>query len=52
LDLYWRIHSGIPGSGMANFGKALDNEKIWNVIHFLQALPYQAMREKFGISIN
>lgn len=56
LDLYYRIHAGIPGSGMVSFGGTLADEKsadkIWNLIHFLEAMPYPAMREKYGISLN
>ena len=58
IDLYYRIHAGIPGSGMVSFGKtfaddtAKNADKIWNLIHFLEAMPYPAMRTKHGISLN
>jgi mono/diheme cytochrome c family protein len=42
IDLYWRIHSGIPGSGMA--AAAMNPEDIWAVVNFVQALPYPNMR--------
>lgn len=51
-DQYHRIHSGINGSGMPPFGKTLDNNQIWDLINFVRALPYPAMREKYGIQVN
>jgi len=52
IDLYYRIHSGINGSGMASFGKTLKNESIWDLINFVQTLPYPAMRRERGINID
>jgi mono/diheme cytochrome c family protein len=44
-DLYYRIHSGINGSGMTAFGKTLSGEQVWDLVNFLQALPHPAMRK-------
>jgi mono/diheme cytochrome c family protein len=52
VDLYYRIHSGINGSGMANFGGNLTGQQIWDLVNFIRVLPYKAMRDKFGIAIN
>lgn len=52
IDLYYRVHSGINGSGMASFGKQLKNEEVWDLINFVQALPYPAMRRELGIKID
>lgn len=57
VDLYHRIRGGILPSGMAvaafkakdDKGKdtdAEDTEKYWDVIHFVQALPYPKMLPK------
>jgi hypothetical protein len=53
-DLYARIYGGIHPSGMTAFHTALKTgpsypdrpDKIWNVVHFLQALadPYERQR--------
>lgn len=55
-DLYYRIHSGINGSNMPAFGV---NEKtpetknaVWDLVNFVQVLPYPAMRQKLGIKID
>jgi mono/diheme cytochrome c family protein len=52
IDIYWRIHSGINGSGMNKFGADLTGEQIWDVVNFVQALPYPQMRQAYGINIT
>ncbi len=43
LDIYWRIHSGVGGTGMSAFGDALKPDQIWDVVNFVRALPYPKM---------
>jgi mono/diheme cytochrome c family protein len=43
VDFYYRIHSGINGSGMTAFGSTLSSEEIWDLVNFVQALPYPQM---------
>lgn len=53
-DLYARIYGGIHPSGMTAFQNALKTgpsypdrpDKIWNVVHFLQALSDPYMRQR------
>jgi mono/diheme cytochrome c family protein len=62
IDLYWRIYAGINGVNMPKFReppppgdvKALKelNQDIWDLVNFIQVLPYPAMREKYGIHID
>jgi mono/diheme cytochrome c family protein len=52
IDLYWRIHSGINGSGMNAFGGTATGEQIWDLVNFVRALPYPAMLKKAGIDIH
>jgi mono/diheme cytochrome c family protein len=52
IDMYYRIHSGINGSGMANFGDALEPNEIWDLINFVSILSYPAMQEKMGVKLN
>jgi mono/diheme cytochrome c family protein len=52
VDLYYRIHSGINGSGMANFGSVLKTEEIWDLVNFVSALPYPAMLKEAGVNAN
>ncbi len=52
VDIYYRIHSGISGSGMNSFGDNLKSERIWDLVNFVKALPYPAMRKSTGIVID
>jgi mono/diheme cytochrome c family protein len=60
VDLYYRIHSGINGSLMVPFGGALQTknidgttrDEVWDVVNFIQVLPYPLMRKAYGLNIN
>lgn len=49
IDIYYRIHSGINGSGMLMLGNDLQPEQIWDVVNFVRILPYQKMREAYRV---
>jgi mono/diheme cytochrome c family protein len=36
---FWTIKHGIKGSGMAAWGKGMDDKSMWNLVAFLQQLP-------------
>jgi mono/diheme cytochrome c family protein len=55
IDIYWRIHSGINGSPMNIFGSEglLSSDQIWDLVNFVQALPYPAMmKREYDIDIK
>jgi mono/diheme cytochrome c family protein len=55
IDLYWRIHAGINPSTMPPLGvgtTGLKGDQIWDLVNFLQVLPYPAMREKYKIELD
>jgi mono/diheme cytochrome c family protein len=61
LDFYWRIHSGIRGSGMpamvANPGELAEKEgTLWDLVAFIQLLPYPdkraELRKTHGIFLD
>jgi mono/diheme cytochrome c family protein len=43
IDLYYRIHSGINGAAMPGFTNNLKPEQIWDLVNFVEALPYPQM---------
>jgi mono/diheme cytochrome c family protein len=43
LDLYYRIYGGIAGAGMPAHDTALTAEQTWDIVNFLQVLPYERM---------
>jgi mono/diheme cytochrome c family protein len=58
IDLYWRIATGINVSGMTSYKyvkddtKGLTDDKIWDLVHFLQVMPYPQMRKAFNIRLE
>jgi mono/diheme cytochrome c family protein len=52
VDIYYRIHSGINGSGMTPFGTTLSSDEIWDLVNFVTNLSYPHMRERLGIRID
>ena len=42
IDIFWRIHEGIPGSPMPGAGATLSNAEIWNIVDYVLSLPYEA----------
>jgi mono/diheme cytochrome c family protein len=45
VDLYYRIQSGINGSGMLRQGGLLTPDQIWDLVNFVRIMPYPAMRK-------
>ena len=51
LDLYRRIHAGIPGTPMPGAGPApgkketFTPEQIWHLVDYVRSLPYEAVSE-------
>src|SRR5262249_26212424 len=54
VDIYYRVHSGINGSGMPPFAKTLEGTEqyLWAVVTFVTIAPYPAMRDQFGIKLD
>ncbi|MBY0232087.1 MAG: hypothetical protein K2W96_22650, partial [Gemmataceae bacterium] len=48
VDFYWRISGGIVPSGMSAItaDKLPSPESYWDLVHFVQALPYPQMLPK------
>ena len=52
IDFFWRIHSGVNGSNMPLFANVLSTKDIWDLVNFVQILPYPKMRQQFGVEID
>jgi mono/diheme cytochrome c family protein len=52
IDLFWRIHGGITPSKMPAFNNSLTTKDIWDIVNFVQVLPYPQMRKTYGIEIE
>ena len=42
IDIYWRIAKGINGAKMPAHFPTIEPEKIWDLVNFVLALPYNA----------
>lgn len=42
LDIFWRIHNGIDGSGMPA-ATLLTHDEIWDLVNFVLWLPYEQL---------
>jgi mono/diheme cytochrome c family protein len=41
LDLYWRVSNGITGTPMPGHAQAATPDRLWDVVNFVLALPYE-----------
>lgn len=46
IDIYWRISGGIPPSGMSKLPDGTTEQETWDLVNFVQAMPYPAMLPK------
>lgn len=52
VDIYYRVHSGINGSGMNIFGAVLPPDRIWDLVNFVRYMSYPGMKQQFNIDVN
>jgi mono/diheme cytochrome c family protein len=55
VDLFYRLYGGIDGVNMPQYSPTREENReseIWDIVNFLQVLPYPAMRERYGINIK
>jgi mono/diheme cytochrome c family protein len=59
LDLFWRIHQGIPGTPMPASGPAspgaqgtLTETEMWQIVDYLQSLPFEPASVPPVIPVN
>lgn len=52
IDMYYRIHSGINGSGMNNFGGVLKGEDIWDLVNFVSTASHAPMLKQLNVSLD
>jgi mono/diheme cytochrome c family protein len=46
LDLFWRVRTGIDGSGMPA-AQVLSDEQVWQVVEYVRSLPYEPISDPF-----
>ena len=52
LDIFWRIHNGIDGSGMPA-ANGLTHDDIWDLTNYVLSLPFEkASRPNVDLPTN
>ena len=41
--MYYRVWSGINGAGMPSLEDSVKPQEIWDIVNFLEAMPYPKM---------
>ncbi|MBI3863454.1 MAG: cytochrome c [Planctomycetia bacterium] len=52
IDIFRRIHQGIPGTQMAGFGAALTEEEIWDVVNFVLSVPFEGKHSAYPTEVE
>ena len=48
IDIFWRIKNGIAGSPMPAANAALKDEDIWDLVNYVQSLPFESISRPPG----
>jgi mono/diheme cytochrome c family protein len=47
LDIFRRVHEGIPGTQMAGFATVLKHEEIWDVVNYVLSIPFDGKHSAY-----
>jgi mono/diheme cytochrome c family protein len=48
IDIFRRVHQGIPGTQMAGFATVLtDDKEIWDVVNYVLSLPFEGKQSAY-----
>lgn len=48
IDIYRRVHEGIPGTQMAGFADVLKtDEEIWDLVNYVLSVPFEGQRSPY-----
>jgi mono/diheme cytochrome c family protein len=52
IDIYRRVHAGIPGTQMPGFGAVLNDEEIWDLVNYVLSIPFDEKQSPFPTEIE
>jgi mono/diheme cytochrome c family protein len=52
VDLFRRVHQGIPGTQMPGFAAALSEEEIWHIVNFVLSIPFEGKHSAYPTEIE
>ena len=47
IDIFRRVHEGIPGTQMAGFATVLTDEEIWDVVNYVLSVPFEGKHSAY-----
>ena len=52
VDIYRRVHQGIPGTQMNGFAKLLKPEEIWDVVNYVLSIPFDGEQSAYPTELK
>ena len=52
IDLFRRVHEGIPGTQMAGFANVLSHDEIWDVVNFVLSIPFDGEESAYPTELK
>lgn len=52
IDLFRRVHQGIPGTQMPGFAAALSEEEIWHLVNYVLSVPFEGKHSAYPTEIE
>jgi mono/diheme cytochrome c family protein len=52
VDIYRKVHQGIPGTQMNGFAKLLKPEEIWDVVNYVLSIPFDGEQSPYPTELN
>ncbi len=47
IDIFRRVHEGIPGTQMAGFATVLTDDEIWDVVNYVLSIPFEGKHSAY-----
>ncbi len=47
IDIFRRVHEGIPGTQMAGFATVLSDEEIWDLVNYVLSVPFEGKHSAY-----
>ena len=52
IDIFRRVHEGIPGTQMAGFATVLTDEEIWDLVNYVLSLPFEGKQSAYPTELE
>jgi mono/diheme cytochrome c family protein len=52
VDIFRRIHQGIPGTQMPGFASSLSEEEIWHIVNYVLSVPFEGKHSAYPVDLD